>query len=128
MSDAPASPPPGRPVRPSPAARFALPLALALVLFVAVPAVLSWFGQGYYWQMANLALIFVLLAASLHVVTGVAGLLHLGHAAFYGVGAYTAGLLAENYGLNFAVTVPAAVSNTKHTDIADARAGGYPEL
>ncbi|WP_245944076.1 branched-chain amino acid ABC transporter permease [Acuticoccus kandeliae] len=85
-----------------------LPVLLALVIFVVVPLVLSSFGRGYFWQIANIALIFILLAASLHVVTGVAGLLHLGHAAFYGVGAYTAGLLASEQGMPFIVTVPAA--------------------
>lgn len=95
------------PERPG-AGAIVLPAGLALVLFVIVPGALLMLGQGYFWQIANLCLIFVLLAASLHVVTGVAGLLHLGHAAFYGVGAYTAGLMADAYGVNFLVTVPAA--------------------
>nr|WP_255720813.1 branched-chain amino acid ABC transporter permease [Acuticoccus kalidii] len=85
-----------------------LPILIAIVIFAVVPAVLTSFGRGYFWQIANIALIFVLLAASLHVVTGVAGLLHLGHAAFYGVGAYTAGLLASEQGMPFLVTIPAA--------------------
>ncbi|MQX35025.1 branched-chain amino acid ABC transporter permease [Roseospira navarrensis] len=55
-----------------------------------------------------LALIFVLLAGSLHLVTGVAGLLHLGHAAFYGVGAYIAGLLAADHGIGFTIGLPLA--------------------
>jgi len=48
----------------------------------------------------------VLLSASMHLVTGVAGLLHLGHAAFYGVGAYTAALLTTKLGLGFTWTLP----------------------
>lgn len=80
--------------------------AMALVLFAAVPAVLAGFDRSYFYQIANLALIFVLLAASLHLVTGVAGLLHLGHAAFYGVGAYTAALLSSEAGLGFTWTLP----------------------
>ena len=107
MSDATAPTPSLRPA-PSAARSLAVPLALAVLVFGLVPAALSALGQGYYWQMANLALIFVLLAASLHVVTGVAGLLHLGHAAFYGVGAYTAGLLASELDVSFILTIPAA--------------------
>src|SRR5262249_59929408 len=38
--------------------------------------------------------IFSLLALGLNVVVGYTGLLHLGIAAFFGIGAYTAGILA----------------------------------
>ncbi|MFP3527179.1 hypothetical protein SB912_32280, partial [Pantoea sp. SIMBA_072] len=71
-----------------------------------LPALLAGFDRGYFYQIANLALIFILLSASMHLVTGVAGLLHLGHAAFYGVGAYTAALLSTKFGLGFTVTLP----------------------
>jgi branched-chain amino acid transport system permease protein len=82
-------------------------LILALV-FVALPMVLGFIGRSYLYQVANLMLIFSLLAASMHLVTGVAGLLQLGHAAFYGVGAYTAALLASQAGWPFLLTLPAA--------------------
>jgi len=82
--------------------------ALLLLLFVLVPGLLQLAGRSYLYQVANLMLIFSLLSASMHLVTGVAGLLQLGHAAFYGVGAYTAALLASNAGLSFLVTLPAA--------------------
>ncbi|MDQ2103819.1 branched-chain amino acid ABC transporter permease [Azospirillum isscasi] len=83
-----------------------IPLLLALLVFVGLPALLAGFDRGYFYQIANLALIFVLLSASMHLVTGVAGLLHLGHAAFYGVGAYTAALLSTKFGLGFTATLP----------------------
>src|SRR3546814_16958227 len=68
--------------------------AVLLVVLAAVPGGLGLLGRSYLYQIANLALIFALLAASLHLVTGVAGMLHLGPAAFYGVGAYPAALLS----------------------------------
>ncbi|MGA1858632.1 branched-chain amino acid ABC transporter permease [Azospirillum sp. 11R-A] len=83
-----------------------VPALILLLVFAALPAVLAGFDKGYFYQIANLALIFVLLSASMHLVTGVAGLLHLGHAAFYGVGAYTAALLTSKLGLGFTVTLP----------------------
>ncbi|HYH22994.1 MAG TPA: branched-chain amino acid ABC transporter permease [Azospirillum sp.] len=86
--------------------RLIVPVLVLLMVFAALPAVLASFDRGYFYQIANLSLIFVLLAASLHLVTGVAGLLHLGHAAFYGVGAYTAALLATKAGLGFTFTLP----------------------
>ncbi len=81
---------------------------LALVLFVAVPATLSAIGGGYLYQIATTALIFIILAASLDLVTGTAGLLSLGHAGFYGIGAYVAAILSTRLGLPFLVTLPAA--------------------
>lgn len=77
-------------------------------LFVALPAALVWLDQGYLYQVVTIALIFSLLAASLHLITGVAGLLHLGHAAFYGIGAYVAALLGADYGIGFTIGLPLA--------------------
>jgi branched-chain amino acid transport system permease protein len=81
---------------------------LLAAVFVATPAGLEWLDRGYLWQLARTSLIFVLLAASMHLVTGMAGLLQLGHAAFYGVGAYAAALLASRLGAPLEVTLPAA--------------------
>jgi branched-chain amino acid transport system permease protein len=62
-----------------------LPAALALVLAV-MPI---WPGLNAYWLavMASAGL-YCLLALSLNVILGQAGLFHMGHAAFYAVGAY----------------------------------------
>jgi branched-chain amino acid transport system permease protein len=42
----------------------------------------------------------------MQLITGVAGLLSLGHAAIYGVGAYTAAILSTRLGLDALLTVP----------------------
>ncbi|MCZ4346861.1 branched-chain amino acid ABC transporter permease [Devosia neptuniae] len=55
------------------------------------------------------ALLYVVLALGLNVVVGYAGLLDLGYAAFFAVGAYTVGILTHTFGLNFWVTLPVAV-------------------
>jgi len=78
---------------------------LVLVLGV-IPLLLTTFGKSYSMQVANTTLIYCMLAASMNLITGTAGLLCLGHAAFFGIGAYTAALLASNYGLPFLVTLP----------------------
>ena len=59
-------------------------LALALVFF-AFPG---------YLVLGSQVLIVALFALSLDLILGYAGIVSLGHAAFFGVGAYTAGLLA----------------------------------
>src|SRR5262249_39783281 len=56
--------------------------------------------------------IFSLLALGLNVVVGYTGLLHLGIAAFFGIGAYTAGILAVQtfpFQQSFPVVLVAAV-------------------
>jgi branched-chain amino acid transport system permease protein len=86
-------------------ARLNLWLGLALAALV-VGLIAS--GSGYFVQIAITTMIFVILAASLNLITGSAGLLSLGHAAFFGVGAYVAALLATRYGWSFWATLPAA--------------------
>lgn len=85
-----------------------VPVLILLIVFAVVPVSLVLFGKGYFFQVANLVLIFALLAVSLHLVTGVAGLLHLGHAAFYGIGAYVAALMGTDLKLGFLWGLPAA--------------------
>jgi branched-chain amino acid transport system permease protein len=65
-------------------------------------------GSSYFTQVAITTMIFVILAASLNLITGSAGLLSLGHAAFFGVGAYTAALLSTRLGWPFWLTLPAS--------------------
>ncbi|MFO1327582.1 MAG: branched-chain amino acid ABC transporter permease [Rubrivivax sp.] len=81
--------------------------ALALVLAALVAA-----GSSYASQVAITAMIFVILAASLNLITGSAGLLSLGHAAFFGVGAYTAALLSTRFGWPFWATLPFAAASS----------------
>jgi len=50
----------------------------------------------------------VLFALSLNLITGLCGQISLGHAAFFGIGAYTSALLAKA-GVPFLATLPAAM-------------------
>ncbi len=53
-------------------------------------------GLGNAWvRIADMALLYVLLALGLNIVVGYAGLLDLGYVAFFAVGAYMYGLLAS---------------------------------
>ncbi len=83
-----------------------LPVAIAAVVFIAVPLALVAFNSGYFFRLAIVTLIFSILALSMQLITGVAGLLSLGHAAIYGVGAYTAAILSTRLGLDALLTVP----------------------
>jgi branched-chain amino acid transport system permease protein len=68
-------------------------IALGLVLIV-LPLVLQQFGNAWV-RIADMALLYVLLAVGLNIVVGYAGLLDLGYVAFFAVGAYMYGLLAS---------------------------------
>ncbi len=50
----------------------------------------------YLLHLAVLAGIYILLALSLNLIIGYAGQVSLGHAAFYGIGAYSSALTALN--------------------------------
>ncbi|MDA8434178.1 MAG: hypothetical protein M0Z60_14635 [Nitrospiraceae bacterium] len=85
--------------------RFA-PLLFAPLLVVPLAA-------GNYWiDVAVLAGIYIILALGLNVVVGYAGLLNLGFAAFYAIGAYSYALLNTMLGLGFWTALPLAVGIT----------------
>src|SRR6476620_4392632 len=50
-----------------------------------------------YLSLASQIVITALFALSLDLILGYAGVVSLGHAAFFGAGAYTAGLIAKHY-------------------------------
>ena len=79
-----------------------------LLLFLVIPGVLLLSGSGYAFRVVDTVLIFAILAVSMNLITGVAGLLSLGHAAFYGVGAYAAALTSTKLGWPMLATVPFA--------------------
>lgn len=81
------------------------PLVLAVIV-IALAAGAPFLTEGTV-QMLCFALIAVMFAQSVNLLTGIAGQISLGHAGFFGIGAYTAGVLAKNYGLELYLTIPA---------------------
>lgn len=55
----------------------------------------------YILSIFNLLLIYSILCMGLNLILGFTGLLSLGHAAFYGIGAYTTAILMTRYGFGF---------------------------
>ncbi len=66
-------------------------LALLVIVF---PFVAAPFGNSWV-RIADVALLYIMLALGLNIVVGFAGLLDLGYIAFFAIGAYLAGLLAS---------------------------------
>lgn len=65
--------------------------------------------SGYIISVAIFVGIWVTLALSLNILTGYAGQVSLGHAAFFGIGAYTSAILSLKYGLPFWVDFLGAI-------------------
>jgi len=77
-------------------------IVAAAALFV--PAL----GSRFYTFVATDVAILALFAASLNLLLGYTGLVSFGHAAYFGVGAYTCGILMKKLGVPFALAFPAA--------------------
>ena len=84
-------------------ARFPWALAVLAAAFL-VPAL----GTRYYTFLANDIAIWALFAMSLNLLVGYSGLVSFGHAAYFGIGAYTTGLLMKKLGVPFLLAFPAA--------------------
>ena len=88
--------------RPLPLAR----LALAGLLLLAIG--LTFVLKGFHLFQATMVLSYAIALLGLNILTGYNGQISLGHGAFYAIGAYTAGILMDRAGLNYALTIPAA--------------------
>jgi branched-chain amino acid transport system permease protein len=101
-------------------------VACAGLVLIALPLLLSSYQLGLLTKM----LIFAIFAMSLNLVLGYTGLPSLGHAAYFGMGAYTVGLLAvrvvNNFWIDFgAGLVAAAVTGALFGLLALRAQGSY---
>ena len=69
-----------------------------------------WLADPYYLHIAIMAGIFAVLALSLNLLLGYTGQLSLGHAAFFGIGAYTSALLTLKREWSFWPALIAAIA------------------
>jgi branched-chain amino acid transport system permease protein len=67
---------------------------IAGVALLVLPLLLQNFGNAWV-RIADMALLYVLLAIGLNIVVGYAGLLDLGYVAFFAIGAYMYGLMSS---------------------------------
>lgn len=74
-------------------------------LLLVLPFILGQFGD-FWLHIVIMIGIFSILSMGLNVIIGYAGQFALGHAAFYGIGAYTAALLMLHYELSFWLVLP----------------------
>lgn len=79
--------------------------AVSLVIFLVVAIVFPAYASVYALYMACLVAINVIATVGLNITVGYTGLLSIGHSAFIGVGAYTAGLAMIHLGTPLPVNV-----------------------
>ena len=68
-------------------------IAVALVLLASFPFA----GATFYTELVTKVMILAIFAMSLDLIVGYTGMVSFGHAAYFGIGAYTLGLLAPKY-------------------------------
>ncbi len=74
--------------------------AVYFLILIATVAALPLFLKGdYYLSILAVIGLNTILALGLNLLMGYAGQISLGHAAFFGIGAYTSGILTATYGV-----------------------------
>ncbi len=79
------------------------PKVLLVVLVLAIPVLMP---NNYYMGLANLSLIYIIVAIGLNFIYGYTGYISFAQAGFFGIGAYTSALLAVDGHMSFWVTLP----------------------
>jgi branched-chain amino acid transport system permease protein len=78
-------------------------------VLIAGTLLVPFISDNYILEILANSFFYIVLCLGLNIVVGFAGLLDLGYAAFFAVGAYTTGILTSHYGWNFWLTIPAAL-------------------
>jgi len=86
-----------------------LPGVLILLALAVFPLVAPSLGLDFYISMVRRVFIFAMVATSLNFILGYGGMVALGHAAFFGVGAYAVAILASEGIMQGWVAWPAAM-------------------
>lgn len=77
-------------------------LWILLSIGILLPFVIT---NNYLFYLLNMGGIFAICSLSLNLLTGVTGLFSVGHIAFYGIGSYTAAILATRFQLPFPMVI-----------------------
>ena len=74
-----------------------------LAVLIALPFMVK---NIYYLHLANMAIILIIMTVGLNLLTGYAGQISIGHAAFYGMGAYASAFMTVRLGWSFWIALP----------------------
>jgi branched-chain amino acid transport system permease protein len=71
--------------------------AIGIVIFIALPRLIT---DPYILHIAILGMLFAIVASNWDLTLGYAGVFNFAHIAFFGIGAYTSGVLAVRFGIS----------------------------
>jgi branched-chain amino acid transport system permease protein len=75
---------------------------------IAIFAILPFVLRSFFVFQLTMVLIYAIAIIGLNLLTGFNGQLSLGHAAFYAIGAYTAAIMMDSFGISYFWTIPAS--------------------
>jgi len=82
-------------------------LILGVIVFLAfIPQIVP---NVYYLRLVQIALVFAIITTGLDLLVGHTGLISLGHAGLFAIGAYTSSLLCLKLGFSYWLALPSAV-------------------
>ncbi|MGE5616172.1 MAG: branched-chain amino acid ABC transporter permease [Bacillota bacterium] len=81
-----------------------------IILLIAVACALPFVVSNFRVFQLTLVLAYAIVLLGLNMLTGYNGQISLGHGAFYAIGAYTAAILMDKFGVPYWLTVPAAAA------------------
>ncbi|WP_424631628.1 branched-chain amino acid ABC transporter permease [Bradyrhizobium sp. SYSU BS000235] len=81
---------------------------VAGLCLLAAAAALPFALSSFYIFQLTMILIYAIAIMGLNLLTGFNGQFSLGHAAFYAIGAYTAAIMMEKFGISYVWTLPVA--------------------
>jgi branched-chain amino acid transport system permease protein len=88
-----------------------LPAAILVVVFAVIYLLRLTEVIGPYWgKIMDLSLVITISATGLSLIYGFTGQFSLGHAAFYGIGAYVAGYITKTYGGSYPMFILALIT------------------
>ncbi|HLY67777.1 MAG TPA: branched-chain amino acid ABC transporter permease, partial [Chloroflexota bacterium] len=79
-------------------------MVVVLAVFALLPLILKSYGI----YLMTLLCVYLMAAFGLNLIVGYAGQMSIGQAAFYGIGAYIAGILMTKFGISFWLVLPIA--------------------
>lgn len=79
-----------------------------MFLFAVSVLLLPLWASNYLLYLLNIAMIATIAALGLNILTGYTGQISLGHAAFFGIGAYCCGIMTSTLHVSFWIALPAA--------------------
>jgi len=86
-----------------------LPTAILLLALIAFPIIATALGFEFYIGFASRLLIYALAATSLNLLLGFGGMVSLGHAAYFGTGAYAVAILMHHQVFSAWLSWPIAI-------------------